>query len=393
MVGDWGSGGRRDDADPWTQPCRSAARRAGRAPGRQAAPWEAAPWEDASWGTGPQPLPSGTGPQGPPRWQTGPQAPPSGTGPRPPITPPDAGQPAGLPTGWNRDTGEWERAARAERPGRFGEPAYPVDDDYPAGPADESGPWPTASAVPGATGASAARPGPRRQAGTPLAPGEQARAAEPLARLGRSPRSGRGVMIRRLALLGGVLLALAAVTLFALSTKPAASRATLAAGQAAAVTSVTRSCPPSAPGEGTAHVSMIAVPSQSSSSAGTATATARRARPAPPRSARSRPRPPPRRRPSRQGQADGGTARPRQAAPPRRASGTPAAAAGRARHRQRARRGDHGHRPGRCQRRRQLGVGHRADGRGVRGGAGRLVGHGPGELLAPELRHVVRRFR
>lgn len=80
-------------------------------------------------------------------------------------------------------------------------------------------------------------------------------------------------MIRRLALLGGVLLALAAVTLFALSTKPAAGRATLAAGQAAAVTSVTRSCPPSAPGEGTAHVSMIAVPSQSSSSAGTGTGT------------------------------------------------------------------------------------------------------------------------
>jgi hypothetical protein len=84
-------------------------------------------------------------------------------------------------------------------------------------------------------------------------------------------------MIRRFALLGGVLLALAAVTLFALSTKPAASRATVAAGQAAAVTSVTRSCPPSAPGGGTAHVSMIAVPSQSSpspsSSTGTATGT------------------------------------------------------------------------------------------------------------------------
>ena len=33
-------------------------------------------------------------------------------------------------------------------------------------------------------------------------------------------------MIRRFALLGGVLLALAAVAVFALSTKPAASRAT-----------------------------------------------------------------------------------------------------------------------------------------------------------------------
>jgi hypothetical protein len=77
-------------------------------------------------------------------------------------------------------------------------------------------------------------------------------------------------MIRRFALLGGVLLALAAVALFALSTKPAASRAKLAAGQAATVTSVTRSCPPSAPGEGTANISMIAVPTQASSSATTA---------------------------------------------------------------------------------------------------------------------------
>jgi hypothetical protein len=82
-------------------------------------------------------------------------------------------------------------------------------------------------------------------------------------------------MIRRFALLGGVLLALAAVAMFALSTKPTASRATLAAGQAAAVTSVTRSCPPSAPGEGAANVSMIAVPA--SSSAATATAAAKAA--------------------------------------------------------------------------------------------------------------------
>lgn len=81
-------------------------------------------------------------------------------------------------------------------------------------------------------------------------------------------------MIRRLALLGGVLLALAAVAVFALSTKPVAGRATVAAGQAAAVTSVNRSCPPSAPGANAAQIAMIAVPSQaaSSSSAGTAKA-------------------------------------------------------------------------------------------------------------------------
>jgi hypothetical protein len=73
-------------------------------------------------------------------------------------------------------------------------------------------------------------------------------------------------MIRRLALLGGVLLALAAVAVFAMSAKPAASRATIPAGQAAEVTSVTRSCPPSAPGAGTAHIAMIAVPSLAASS-------------------------------------------------------------------------------------------------------------------------------
>jgi hypothetical protein len=77
-------------------------------------------------------------------------------------------------------------------------------------------------------------------------------------------------MIRRLALLGGVLLALAAVAGFALSTKPTVSHPTVSAGQAAEVTSVTRSCPPSAPGPGTAHIAMIAVPSQAASPAGAA---------------------------------------------------------------------------------------------------------------------------
>jgi len=81
-------------------------------------------------------------------------------------------------------------------------------------------------------------------------------------------------MTRRLALLGGVLVALAAVVLFALSTKPAAGHGAVAAGQSATVTSVTRSCPPSAPGGGAAHVAMIAVPAQavSASSGGSAQA-------------------------------------------------------------------------------------------------------------------------
>ena len=80
-------------------------------------------------------------------------------------------------------------------------------------------------------------------------------------------------MIRRFALLGAVLLGLAAVGLFALATKPGPGRAEAATGQAAAVTALTRSCPPSAPGEGTAHIAMIAVPSQSSSAASASSAS------------------------------------------------------------------------------------------------------------------------
>jgi hypothetical protein len=67
------------------------------------------------------------------------------------MTPPDVGQ-LPTPAGWNRDTGEWERAARAERAeesGRLREPGYSFEDDFPAGPVGGSGPWPAASAVPG----------------------------------------------------------------------------------------------------------------------------------------------------------------------------------------------------------------------------------------------------
>jgi GT2 family glycosyltransferase len=183
MVGDWGSpgrsdnAGRRDNADeqwgrtaPWadrqtatgsqampTRPARPPA-----AGPEEAAPWETESWETESWGTGPRALPSGTGPQRSPRWQPDPQVPLPGTGPRPAMTPQDAGQ-LSAPTGWNRDTGEWERAARADRAaraeesGRLGEPGYSLEDDFPAGPAGGSGPWPAASAVPG--GPSAAGPG------------------------------------------------------------------------------------------------------------------------------------------------------------------------------------------------------------------------------------------
>jgi hypothetical protein len=81
--------------------------------------------------------------------------------------------------------------------------------------------------------------------------------------------------MRRLALLGAVALALVVVAAFAWSTKPASSQPAAGAGQVATVTSVTRSCPPAAPGAGPAtHISMIAVPSQSAAAKGSTAASA-----------------------------------------------------------------------------------------------------------------------
>jgi hypothetical protein len=75
--------------------------------------------------------------------------------------------------------------------------------------------------------------------------------------------------MRRLALLCGVLLAIGVVAVIAWRTEPAVSRSAVqTAGQAAAVTSVSRSCPPASPGGGSAHVAMIAMPSQSKSAKG-----------------------------------------------------------------------------------------------------------------------------
>ena len=67
---------------------------------------------------------------------------------------------------------------------------------------------------------------------------------------------------RGLALPGAVLLALAVVFAIAWGTRPGASQATGPAGQDTAVTSITRSCPPSAPGSGAARISMVALPAQ-----------------------------------------------------------------------------------------------------------------------------------
>ena len=83
--------------------------------------------------------------------------------------------------------------------------------------------------------------------------------------------------MRRLALPGAVLLAVAVLFAVAWATRPAASGATVQSGQGAAVTSITRSCPPSAPGSAAARISMVALPSQAAtagSAAGTSTGAA-----------------------------------------------------------------------------------------------------------------------
>lgn len=69
-------------------------------------------------------------------------------------------------------------------------------------------------------------------------------------------------MTRRLALPGAVLLALAVVFVIAWVTRPGASQGAVQRGQGAAVTSITRSCPPSAPGSAAARISMIALPAR-----------------------------------------------------------------------------------------------------------------------------------
>jgi hypothetical protein len=79
--------------------------------------------------------------------------------------------------------------------------------------------------------------------------------------------------MRRLALPGAVLLALAVVFAVAWATRPGPSGAPVAADQGAAVTSITRSCPPSAPGSAAAQISMIALPSQAAAGSGAGPST------------------------------------------------------------------------------------------------------------------------
>src|SRR6185437_3601637 len=75
-----------------------------------------------------------------------------------------------------------------------------------------------------------------------------------------------------LVLPGTVLLALVIAFAIAWGTQPGASRVAAPGGQAAAVTSIARSCPPSAPGAGPGSISMIALPGHTATSPATSTA-------------------------------------------------------------------------------------------------------------------------
>jgi hypothetical protein len=81
--------------------------------------------------------------------------------------------------------------------------------------------------------------------------------------------------MRRLALFCGLLLAIGIVAVIAWRTEPTNSgSAGQTGGQTAAVTSISRSCPPAPPGTGSAQVTMIAVPSQATAAKGAAAAQA-----------------------------------------------------------------------------------------------------------------------
>jgi hypothetical protein len=81
----------------------------------------------------------------------------------------------------------------------------------------------------------------------------------------------------RAAIPGAVLLALVIVFVIASATRPGAARVAAPGGQRVAVTSITRSCPPAAPGAPPPRISMIALPASSSGTAGSGAAPTGRA--------------------------------------------------------------------------------------------------------------------
>jgi len=91
----------------------------------------------------------------------------------------------------------------------------------------------------------------------------------------RRPASPRIALTPRFAVPGAVVLALILVFAVAWVTRPGTARVTVAGGQRAAVTSITRSCPPAAPGGAAAQVSMIALPAAGTAAVGSGTAAAK----------------------------------------------------------------------------------------------------------------------
>src|SRR5690348_13922097 len=69
--------------------------------------------------------------------------------------------------------------------------------------------------------------------------------------------------MRRLGLFGAALLVLAAVYVAAWRIQPSKTSARLSSPPTAAVTAVTRSCPPPAPHAGQAHIALMSMPSGS----------------------------------------------------------------------------------------------------------------------------------
>ena len=132
------------------------------------------------------------------------------------------------------------RMGRPAAPGEaahLGGPAYSAENDYPVAPG--GGVRTVARGLGRARRAQRDRHEWWGEAGAPLAPGEQARAAEPVARLPRPPRPGRGVMMRGLVLLARCCLASPPSSCSPCQPSPRPARRRVAAGQAAAVTSVT----------------------------------------------------------------------------------------------------------------------------------------------------------
>jgi len=90
-----------------------------------------------------------------------------------------------------------------------------------------------------------------------------------------TPRITVTTVTPRVAVPGAVLLALILVSVIAWTTRPGTAVVTVPAGQHTAVTSITRSCPPAAPGGTAPHVSMIALPAAQSGAASSGTAAAK----------------------------------------------------------------------------------------------------------------------